>query len=35
MGSSGGAAMAWLGVGAGNVVQVATRPPLGSFAPRL
>ncbi len=30
MGSDGGAAVAWLGVG--NVVQVATRPPLGSFA---
>lgn len=35
MGSSGGAAVAWLGAGAGNVVQVATRPPLGSFAPAL
>ena len=35
MGSGGGAAVAWLGAGAGNVVQVATRPPLGSFAPAL
>ncbi len=35
MGSGGGAAVAWLGVGAGNVVRVATRPALGSFAPAL
>jgi PKD repeat protein len=35
MGSDGGAAVAWLGVGAGNVVQVATRPPLGGFSPTL
>ncbi|HEV3322928.1 MAG TPA: PKD domain-containing protein [Solirubrobacteraceae bacterium] len=35
MGSGGSAAVAWLGAGAGDVVQVATRPPLGSFAPAL
>ncbi len=35
MGADGGAAVAWLGLGAGHPVQVATRPPLGSFSPAL
>jgi hypothetical protein len=35
MGLDGGVAVAWLGVGGGDSVQVATRPPLGSFSPTL
>jgi hypothetical protein len=35
MGSGGGAAVAWLEVGAGHPVQVATRPPSGGFLPAL